>query len=110
MPKNTVSFDGSDKHKAVVRRTCVFLKTKRNGLDAYIRQPYDLVEYDRHHQGTAAAYQGSENTYYQPHMLCRPDQYDKRTIGTDSLTSPDEVYDEITFLDRPDPNAPFRRG
>ena len=90
--------------QAIVRRTAVFVKAKRNGKDVYIRQPYDHVEYDRAEpQGIA----GPNKTYYQP-FGGKARARGKGAIGSYNTTNVEVVYDELLILDRPDNRAPYR--
>jgi hypothetical protein len=107
MPATAVT--RSDTDKAIVTRKAVFIKELRNGAFVYIREPYDIVEYDRSHQATGAVRLG---TYAQPRGgIVRPNPAGTgyAEIGTDRVNDVEEVYDELLILDRPDPGSPYRR-
>ncbi len=100
----------SDADKAIVKRTAVFVKELREGKHVYIREPYDIVEYDRSHQASGA---NKLETYCQPFggrvRLNFSVEGQKALTGTDTnTTSREEVYDDLLVLDRPDPSSPHR--
>lgn len=98
----------SDATQAIIKRTAVFLKQLRNGQYAYVREPYDIVEYDRSHQASGA---NKLETYYQLRTnIVRPNPAGTgyAEIGTDSTNSVEEVYDDIVFLDARPASAPNR--
>jgi hypothetical protein len=63
---------------AKIKRTAVFVKERRDGKDAFIRRPYDVVEYNWG--------DGNLPTYLQPHFG-RPR----------SMTLDEEMYDDVRF-------------
>ncbi len=105
MPATSVT--RSDANKAIIKRSAVFLKQKRNGQDVYIREPYDVVEYDRSHQASGAK---KLETYYQLRgNIVRPKgDSGYAEVGTDSTTSVEEVYDDLLILDARPASAPNR--
>jgi len=107
MPATAVT--RSDTDRAIVTRKAVFIKELRNGAYVYIREPYDIVEYDRTHQTDGAV---KLQTYAQPRGgIFRPNPAGTGycEVGTDSADKVEEVYDELLILDRPDPGSPYRR-
>jgi hypothetical protein len=106
MPFAPSSNDNSP-NKAIIRRSAVFIKELRNGAYVYIREPYDIVEYDRSHQAAGAV---KLQTYAQPRGgIVRPASIGNVEVGTQTTTDIEEVYDDIMFLDKPDSGSPYRR-
>ncbi len=104
MPATAVT--RSDTTKAIVKRTAVFIKEKRNGADVFIREPYDYVEYDRTHQSV----KGPNQTFilFNGKMRPAPGGTEYRFHGNDSTTDVQEVYDEILVLDQRPSDSPNR--
>ena len=105
MPATVVT--RSDATKAIVKRTAVFIKELRNGAYVYIREPYDIVEYDRSHQAAGA---NKLTTYYLFNNVVRPapggSEY--RVRGNDVAANNEELYDDVLVLDQRPSSAPNR--
>lgn len=80
--------------QAIRRVSAIFIKTKLNGADAFIREPMNVVALD-FQTGQAP------KTYLEPAgALLRQPSPDDSLAGVDASARA-EVYDEVRFYDRP---------